>query len=209
MDGYLHALAYPRDWSCSGYRQRGGNSRWKFGTLEVLQVYDPMVEGCLVKRPGVGKSASKAVRRLATAITFVASGLVHEMMFWCACRCPSGRNTHRAVTAGSRVCDVACLLRRYVKGYMPGISGGWLLWFTLQSPLLLAESALRTLAQRQRLRVPAVLGNVLTWIVLLCVAHLTYFRQDAVSGLQDDCRQDLQRTYGPLWSRMQGYLGQA
>jgi hypothetical protein len=92
---------------------------------------------------------------------------------------------------------------------MPGISGGWLLWFALQSPLLLAESALRGWARRRRLNVPAAVGNALTWVVLLGLAHWTYFRQDAVSGLQADCRQDLQRTYGPLWSCMQSYLEQA
>ena len=95
-------------------------------------------------------------------------------------------------------------LRRYVKGIMPGISGGWFLWFALQSPLLLAESALRDWASQRGIKLPAWARNALTWAVLLPLADLTYYRQDAVSGLQEDCQRDLQRTFGQLWNGMPG-----
>ena len=52
--------------------------------LPDCQVYDPIVEGCLVKgaRKGSSVGPSKAVRRLGVIASFMASGLVHEYIFW-------------------------------------------------------------------------------------------------------------------------------
>ena len=53
----------------------------------ALQVYDPIVEGSLLKRPEASAPArppSRPVRNVAVAASFIISGLIHELMFWCA-----------------------------------------------------------------------------------------------------------------------------
>ena len=100
--------------------------------------------------------------------------------------------------------------RRYMKGFMPGISGGWMLWFTLQSPLLMAEAALGRWAQRRQLHVHPAVRNSVCWVVLTGLASLTFCRQQRASGLRDDTngelRRELQKLYGPMWEVMQGVV---
>ena len=169
-----------------------------------MQVFDPIVEGSLVSRPGNAKAASTHMRQLATAATFVASGLVHEVLFWCAwatffraCAVHSltgcigvayarllvhayGRpqlctESTAANTGSTR--ETTARLRRYIKGWAPGVAGGFFLWFAAQAPLLMAESVLRKWTRARGFALPAVLRNALTWAVLLPLADHTYYKQ--------------------------------
>ncbi|KAL4449360.1 hypothetical protein ABPG77_007004 [Micractinium sp. CCAP 211/92] len=61
------------------------NKRWNLVVSNVLRacIYDPIMEGRLVTRPNASIPRFSRTRRMAAVLTvFVASGLVHEVLFW-------------------------------------------------------------------------------------------------------------------------------
>ena len=60
--------------------------RWNLtaGNALRLLVYDPISEGRLIRRAGTAPTTSRAVRRAGVIASFIVSGCVHELIFWCA-----------------------------------------------------------------------------------------------------------------------------
>lgn len=61
------------------------NQRWNLVVSNILRacIYDPIMEGRLVVRPGASIPRFSRMRRMAAVFAvFVASGLVHEALFW-------------------------------------------------------------------------------------------------------------------------------
>ncbi|KAI3438687.1 hypothetical protein D9Q98_001107 [Chlorella vulgaris] len=60
------------------------NCRWNLTVSNVLRscVYDPVMDGRLVRRPGHAAAFSRKRRVVGLLLVFAVSGLVHEAMFW-------------------------------------------------------------------------------------------------------------------------------
>ena len=89
---------------------------------------------------------------------------------------------------------------------MPGLSGGWFIFFTVQGPMLAVESVLKRWARKSRLELPLWAAVPLTWAVLLAVADYFFFPPPMKSGLADDTVAHLTHGYQQLWARGQKLL---
>ncbi|KAK9905470.1 hypothetical protein WJX75_000391 [Coccomyxa subellipsoidea] len=89
--------------------------RWNLTAGNALRflVYDTITEKRLIKTSRGNAMPSIGLRRLGAASSFVVSGIVHEIILW------------------------------YAIGHVPGVSGGWFIFFAIQGPLLAAESELK------------------------------------------------------------------
>ena len=189
------------------------------------------MEGCLVKgakrTDSSGMGPSTAVRRLGVIASFVASGLVHEYIFWSVRRqhhiCDDSDALSHSAVARQALCQHACCvgtagqcahvcacrrkrrgaMRRYCKGWVPGVSGGWFTFFAMQGPMLAAESALKRWARRSRRELPLWAAVSLTWAVLLAAADYAFFPPPMKTGLADETVQHLTQAYQQLWARGQ------
>lgn len=58
--------------------------RWNLTAGGVLRrlVYDPLVEGALIKQQGVAHARSPGMRAPAALLSFVISGVMHEVLWW-------------------------------------------------------------------------------------------------------------------------------
>ena len=83
---------------------------------------------------------------------------------------------------------------------MPGVSGGWLVFFSMQGPMLAVESVLRRWLRKSKREVPLWAAIPMTWSVLLAAAHLFFFPPPVESGLADAVVSRLGETYARLWT---------
>ena len=51
----------------------------------MLQIYDPIMEQCLVKERGANGRRTQLGRQMGVAASFVVSGIVHELILRWAC----------------------------------------------------------------------------------------------------------------------------
>ena len=81
--------------------------RWNLTAGNALRflVYDPISEGRLIRRAGSAPTTSRAVRRAGVVASFVVSGMVHELIFWCALFL----TPHAAHTRGFTTLLMSCL----------------------------------------------------------------------------------------------------
>ncbi|KAK9830467.1 hypothetical protein WJX72_011911 [[Myrmecia] bisecta] len=93
--------------------------------------------------------------------SFVASGVIHEIIFW----------------------------------YIMGVATWkWLIYFSIQGPLVLVEIMLKRAAKRRNSRLPAWASIPLTWVVLIWVAHHFFFPPTTETGLADRVLDQLLET---------------
>ncbi|KAL4448168.1 hypothetical protein ABPG75_005387 [Micractinium tetrahymenae] len=114
------------------------NKRWNLVVSNVLRacIYDPIMEGRLVMRPGAKIPRFSRARRMAAVFAvFVASGLVHEALFWYQ----SGTHTPHLL---------------------------WFWHFVFWGLIIVAENVGKRALRKARVQVPALLAGGLFQVVL-------------------------------------------
>ena len=82
-------------------------------------------------------------------------------------------------------------VHRYLTGQM---TGHWLVFFTLQGPLVTLEGYLKRLGRQHNLQVPRWVSIPATYVVLLYLADLYFFPPVFVTGLADRITTSLLQT---------------
>ena len=162
--------------------------RWNLNTGYTLRflVYDPICEGCLLKKTTKyykpyfnDKEHRKAVagyqhrpgfirRGLGTCAAFVVSGILHEI---------------------------------FILYFRSRLSGFWMAFFSLQGPLLVLESFLRSKWRALGGRnIPNALAVPWTILLLLFMGHVLFFPDIERMGLTDDAVENLAAILLPKWA---------
>ncbi len=80
--------------------------------------------------------------------------------------------------------------------YMTGVvSWDWVVFFTLQGPLVLCEIVLKRLAKRNGIKLPAFVSVPITLAVLIFTAHLYFFPPCMRTGLADRVVNTIQQNF--------------
>ncbi|CAL5220832.1 g2914 [Coccomyxa viridis] len=153
--------------------------RWNLTAGNALRflVYDPIMEGRLVKDGDVSGRRSHSRRQLGVAVSFVVSGMVHELIL----RWSAGAGVH-------------------------GVEWRWFLFFSLQGPLLAAESELKKWAKGRKIELPRPVAIVLTCGFLLLLGDTLFFYPAVHSGLADRVVGSLSHTYKDLYQSVTGHI---
>ena len=96
---------------------------------------------------------------------------------------------------------------RYAIGHVPGVSGGWFIFFAIQGPLLAAESELKRWARKRRLEVPRWIAIPVTITLLLTLGDYFFFQPAMQSGLADRVVHSLMHSYEAMWSTATHLVG--
>eukprot|EP00884_Botryococcus_braunii_P022810 jgi/Botrbrau1/9212/Bobra.0028s0008.1 len=90
-----------------------------------------------------------------------------------------------AVQAGGTtdMCFDPC---RYYRGYWPGLTGKWMIYFTAWGPFLVIEQLLLSALRKRGLAPPAWLSVPLTLLLGLTWSHLYFFPVMLESGIYND-----------------------
>ncbi|WIA30899.1 hypothetical protein OEZ86_000951 [Tetradesmus obliquus] len=119
-------------------------------TLRAL-VYDPLVEGCLIKQqqqqqqPGKAAKASLWLRLAGMAATFAVSGVMHEVILF------------------------------YVSHEGQFYPGYWFTFFAIQAPVVLAEALIYKRLAAADIRVPRLLGTAVGTVILMTLATYLWY----------------------------------
>lgn len=111
---------------------------------------------------------SPARRMLGVCAVMTASGAVHELALWYLTRRFSGENA--LLWGFTELPCHGCLPAKLPAALPPlpatCIAGWWMLFFSVQGPLLIAEAWLRTLARQAGIRMPRPLGTAATLLLM-------------------------------------------
>ncbi len=88
---------------------------------------------------------------------------------------------------------------------MRGVEWRWFLFFSLQGPLLAAESELKKWAKGRKIELPRPVAIVLTCSFLLLLGDILFFYPAVHSGLADRVVGSLSQTYKDLYQRVPGH----
>eukprot|EP00884_Botryococcus_braunii_P022808 jgi/Botrbrau1/9210/Bobra.0028s0006.2 len=143
------------------------SKRWNLtaGTALRNLIFDPIMEGRLVHDPTRPRAPRSHFRYvLAISATFAFSGIMHETLFW------------------------------YFRGYWPGLTGMWMIFFTAWGPFIVIEQLLLSALRKRGLAPPAWLSVPLTLLLGLTWSHLYFFPVMMKSGIYDDALHSLHTT---------------
>ena len=84
-------------------------------------------------------------------------------------------------------------MRRYFLGWCPG---KWLVFFSVQGPLLALEALVKAAGKRMGVKLPVLLAIPCTLGILLLLADKYFIPPVVDTGLVDLVLHSIQRTYG-------------
>eukprot|EP00884_Botryococcus_braunii_P022815 jgi/Botrbrau1/9217/Bobra.0028s0013.1 len=156
--GLALAPHFRQPWLSSSFTELWGR-RWNitFGKSIRNTILDPILEGRLVHDPKRPRAA-RSFKRLAMAlcISFLVSGIMHEVFFW------------------------------HLEGFRPGLTGMWFVFFAGWGPICVVERLLLSVLRERGLAPPALISCPFTVVGGLLWADLFFFPALLKSSMLDD-----------------------